>query len=303
LISGATFLASNILAMTQRNAKRVLAWSTIGNLGLVAMCVGISTSLAIAAGVILLLYHSISKALLFLSVGAAKEGLGSEDIEAMEGMRAKMPFVSAALFIGIFTIVLPPFGMFASKWIISSAALTFPLLIFLLGVGFASTLVYYFKWVGNILSAAPGSRRVTLRADPLPANYKWTLGSLMGGAIVLSALIGPVIRYLVQPFIDRHFILPVGTNDLNIFTSSGEFPVLVLLLLVGLIFAGLAIIVRPGEEEMSKPYASGEDFDFESRGNYFASEAAVMQGIKVSEGAGVLLVVLLIALPIALEVM
>ena len=58
-------LASNILAMTQRNAKRVLAWSTIGNLGLVAMCVGISTSLAIAARVILLLYHSISKALLF----------------------------------------------------------------------------------------------------------------------------------------------------------------------------------------------------------------------------------------------
>ena len=302
LISGATFLASNVLAMTQSNAKRVLAWSTIGNLGLVAMCVGISTSLAITAGVILLLYHSISKALLFLSVGAAKEGLGSEDIEAMEGMRTTMPFVSASIFIGVVTIVLPPFGMFASKWIISSAAAAFPLLIFLLGVGFAGTLVYYFKWIGNILSAVPGKQRVSLRADPLPLNYKWTLGSLMAGAVVLSALIGPAIRYLVQPFIERHFVLPVGTNDLNIFTSSGEFPVLVFLLLVGLIFVGLALIVRPGKEEVSKPYASGEDFHFESRGNYFATGAAVTQGIKISEGTGILLVALLIAVPIVLEV-
>lgn len=301
LVGGATFLASSVLALTQSNAKRVLAWSTVGNLGLMTMCVGVSTSLAITAGVILLFYHSISKALMFLSVGAAKERLGGEDIEAMQGMRTTMPFVSAAIFVGVITIVLPPFGMFASKWIISSAAATFPLLIFMLGVGFAGTAVYYFKWVGNILSAGPPAGAVSLRSDPLPSNYKWTLGALMAGAVVMSALIGPVVRYLVQPFIERFFILPVSTNDLNIFTTSGEFPVFIILLLTGIIFIGLSLLVRPGKEEVSKPYASGEDFEFESRGNYFLTEASVRQGLMISEGAGILLVIGLLAIPMLLE--
>lgn len=304
LVGGASFLASTVLAMTQSNAKRVLAWSTVGNLGLIAMCVGVSTPLAITAGLILLFYHSISKALMFLSVGAAKERLGSEDIEDMQGMRTTMPFVSAAIFVGVITIILPPFGMFASKWLISSAVTTFPLLIFLLGVGFAGLVVFYFKWIGNILSAGPPAERVTLRTDTLPRIYKWTLGSLMAGAVVLSALIGPVIRYLMEPFIERHFVLPVGTNDLTLFTTSGEFPVFLFLLLTGIIFVGLAFIVRPEKEEVSKPYASGEDFEqeFETRGYYFATEASVERGIRISEGAGILLVAVLVAVPLLLEV-
>jgi len=304
LVGGASFLASTILAMTQSNAKRVLAWSTVGNLGLIAMCVGVSTPLAITAGIILLFYHSISKALMFLSVGAAKEHLGSEDIEDMQGMRTTMPFVSAALFIGVITIVLPPFGMFASKWLISSAATTFPLLIFLLGIGFAGLVVFYFKWIGNVLSAGPVSERVTLRTDPLPRMYKWTLGALMVGAVGLSVLIGPVLRYLIEPFIALHFALPIESNDLSLFTSSGTFPVFVFLLLTGIIFLGLAFIVRPGKEEISKPYASGEEFEqeFETRGIYFTTEATVAQGIKLSEGAGILLVAALIAVPLLLEV-
>jgi ech hydrogenase subunit A len=302
LVGGVTFLAASVLAMTQSNSKRVLAWSTVANLGLITMCVGVSTSLAITAGVILLFYHSISKALMFLSVGAAKERLGSEDIEAMQGMRTAMPYVSAAMFIGVITIVLPPFGMFASKWLISSAAATFPLLIFLLGIGFASTAVYYFKWIGNVLSAGPPAEAVTLRNDPLPRNYKWALGALMAGAIGMSALIGPVVRYLVQPFVERFFALPVSTNDLNLLTTSGEFPVFIFLLLTGIIFVGLGLLVHPGKEEVSIPYASGEDFEFESRGNYYLSEVSVERGTTVSEGAGVLLIVVLLAAPILLEV-
>jgi ech hydrogenase subunit A len=272
LVGGASFLAATVLAITQSNAKRVLAWSTVGNLGLMTMCVGISTSLAIIAAVILLLYHAISKALMFLSVGAVKERTGSEDIESMQGIRTTMPFVSLAIFIGVITIVLPPFGMFASKWLISEAAVTFPLLTFLLAAGFAATFVFYFKWIGTVLSAGPGARSVGWKNDPLPRNYKWTLGALMAGAIVLSVLIGPVLRYLIDPFVGRHFALPVNTNDLTLFTTAGEFPVFLFLLFVALIFVGLAFLVRPSKEEVSTPYACGEDFTFESRSNYYLSE-------------------------------
>ncbi|MBI0584570.1 MAG: NADH-quinone oxidoreductase subunit L [Methanomassiliicoccus sp.] len=302
LVGGATFLASTVLAMTQSNSKRVLAWSTIGNLGLITMCVGISTPLAITAAVVLLLYHSISKALLFLSVGVVKERLGSEDIEDMQGIRTTMPYASAALIIGVFTLVLPPFGMFVSKWLIVAAAGTYQLLLFLLVLGFAGMMVYYFKWIGTILSAGPGARSIPVREDSLARNYKWTLGALMAGAVVLSALIGPVLRYLIAPFIERYFVIPVGTDNLSLFTSSGEFPVFLFLLLTAIIFLGLMFLVRPGEDEVSKIYAGGEEFELETRNNYYWDGAKVLRAVAVSEGAGVLMVVAILVLPFLLEV-
>ena len=302
LVGGASFIASCVLAITQSNAKRVLAWSTIGNLGLITMCVGISTPLAITAAVVLLLYHAISKALMFLAVGAVKERLGSEDIEDMQGLRISMPFASLAISVGILTIILPPFGMFASKWMISGAALTFPFLLFLLGLGFAGMIVYYFKWLGTMLSTGPGARAVKLAEDPIPRNYRWTLGVLMVGAVGLSALIGPTLRYLILPFVEGHFILPVSTDDLSLFTASGEFPVFLFLLFAALISVGLGLLVRPESDEVSTPYACGETFEFESRSNYYLDEEQVRLGTSVTEGAGVLLVALTLVLPVMLEV-
>lgn len=303
LVGTVTFLASCILAITQSNAKKVLAWSTIGNLGLITMCVGISTPLAVTAAVVLLLYHAISKALMFLSVGVVKERLQSEDIEDMQGLRTSMPFASTALSIGILTIVLPPFGMFASKWLISEAAVTFPFLMFFLGVGFAGMVVFYFKWMGTILSVGPGVRSTPLKGDPLARNYFWTLGTLMVGAVALSALIGPVLRSLVLPFVERHFPPPVGTDDLTLFTSSGEFPVFLFLLFVAIIVLGLGLIVRPEEGEVSTPYACGETFEFEYRGNYYLGEEHVRQGIALTEGVGAVLVGAVLLLPLLLEVL
>jgi ech hydrogenase subunit A len=304
LVGGASFLAASVVAMTQSNAKRVLAWSTVGNLGLITMCVGVSSALAITAGVILLLYHSISKALMFLSVGAAKERLGSEDIEDMQGIRTNMPFVSAALFIGVLTIVLPPFGMFASKWLISEAVTAFPSLMFIMGLGFAGIVVFYFKWLGAVLSAGPGARSIKLKDDPLPRTYRWTLGTLMAGAIVLSALIGLVVQYLIAPFIERHFTLPEGTEYLYLFTLSGELPVLLLLTLTVLIFVGLRVILRPApREEIAKPYAGGEEIEFEGRSNYYLKEGTIKRAIRWSEAAGALLVAALLVAPLLLEVL
>jgi hypothetical protein len=57
------------------------------------------------------------------------------------------------------------------------------------------------------------------------------------------------------------------------------------------------------EESIAGPLASGEDFDFESRGNYFMSDASVRQGISISEGAAVLLVIALHLAPVVLEVL
>ena len=80
-----TFLAASAMAVSQSNGKKILAYSTIGNLGLIFACAGINTPEAITAAILLIIFHAFSKALLFLSVGDIEQHTGSLDIEVMRG--------------------------------------------------------------------------------------------------------------------------------------------------------------------------------------------------------------------------
>lgn len=89
-----TFVMCSALALSQRNAKRVLAYSTIANLGLIIASAGIGTPLAVAAAIMLILFHAISKALLFLCTGEIEHTIGSRDIEDMAGLIKKAPLLT-----------------------------------------------------------------------------------------------------------------------------------------------------------------------------------------------------------------
>ena len=291
-IGGLSFLIASILALTQSNAKRVLAFSTIGNLGLIVLCVGISTGPALVAALILLLYHAISKALMFLSVGVVHEEVGSYDIEDMVGLRKKMPFISLAMFIGIVTIVLPPFGIFASKWLISEASVSAPIIAFLLAAGFTAISVFYFKWLGNILTDSEENERHGPDKEQISSYYRWTTGSLVVAAIVLSMIIGAVVTYILNPYILMHFQSPVSSNLFSLSTSEGTFPVLIIMLFLIVVIAVFGIMGRKTNNKgRSIPYACGEDIPFTPSGSYYLSEARVSTVIRVSEVLGALIIV------------
>lgn len=86
MVGGTTFLMATFAAVSQSNAKRVLAYSTIANLGLIVTCGGIGTAEAVWAGVMLIIFHAVTKSLLFLCVGTAEHNIGSRDIEDMDGL-------------------------------------------------------------------------------------------------------------------------------------------------------------------------------------------------------------------------
>jgi ech hydrogenase subunit A len=300
-VGGLSFLATSILAMTESNAKRVLAYSTIGNLGLITMCVGINTSLAISAAIILLLFHAVSKALLFMCVGVVKHETGTQEIDAMSGLRDRMPFVSIAFAVGVFTIMLPPFGMFASKWLISEAAISLPLLTFLLATGFAATIVYYSKWLGRVLSAGSEIDRASLARDRLAGLYRYTLGSLAVGAILMSFLISWIVKYLVNPYIVLTFKSSVGGSGTTIFSSLGEFPIVILLIVVGTMFLLAAVFAKPKREELSQPYTGGESYQFETGGFYLMSGVTTERFNRMMNLVAVVLLVAILSIPFALE--
>jgi len=156
VIGGFSFMFCALLALSQTDTKRILAYSTISYLGLIAMCTGINTGLALTAAVALLMFHAVSKGLLFLCVGEVQHETGARDIESMEGLVNRMPLVAYIMVIGLISLMAPPFGVFVGKWLAFQSVSTFTTIsLSLLDIcfiifGSIFSVFYYSRWAGNI---------------------------------------------------------------------------------------------------------------------------------------------------------
>ena len=146
-----TLLVGEMSAFSQNNIKRLLAYSSIGQIGLILFALGIGTSYGITGGLFQFISHALSKSLLFLTVGYMIYRTGSMEISSLEGMGKKMPLSSLAFTIGAFSLIgLPPFVGFPSKFLIVRAALAegevlFTVLIGLVLLGTVIEGTYFFR--------------------------------------------------------------------------------------------------------------------------------------------------------------
>ena len=113
-VGGFTAIFAASIALTQREIKRILAYSTVSQLGYMMLALGVGS---LTASMFHLMTHAFFKALLFLSAGAVMHALADEaDIFRMGGLWKKMPWTFAVMTIGVLAIAgLPPFAGFFSK--------------------------------------------------------------------------------------------------------------------------------------------------------------------------------------------
>ena len=199
MVGAVTFLAGSLAAITTSDAKKVLAWSTIANLGLIVMCGGIGTYQAVWAGVLLIIFHALAKCLLFLCVGVVEQRLHSRDIEAMSGLVLNMPKVGVMMLIGMAGMFLAPFGMLISKWAVLKAVVdAYPALSVFIVFGSAATLFFWVKWMGKLLEVV--KPRVSAEA-PLALGQAIALYGLAAGTF-LACLFFPLISSrLIEPYV------------------------------------------------------------------------------------------------------
>jgi len=121
IVGAATALFAATIALVQTDIKRVLAYSTISQLGYMFLACGVA---AYSAGIFHLMTHAFFKALLFLAAGSVIHGLGGEqDLRKMGGLRKHMPITFWTMTIAVFTIAGCPFlAAFYSKDAILFAA-------------------------------------------------------------------------------------------------------------------------------------------------------------------------------------
>lgn len=112
-----------LLAIGQQDLKRLLAYSSISQVGYVVLGIGLGTPLGILGGLFHLFNHSVFKALLFLNSGALEYATGNRDLQLMGGVAKKMPVTGATNFVAALSIAgIPPFSGFWSKLLIIMAA-------------------------------------------------------------------------------------------------------------------------------------------------------------------------------------
>ncbi|MGQ9488826.1 MAG: NADH-quinone oxidoreductase subunit 5 family protein [Armatimonadota bacterium] len=259
LIGGFVFVVAAMLAISQQNAKRVLAYSTVSNLGLIIACAGLNTSMALSAAVMLIIFHAISKALLFMAVGVIEGGIHSREIEQMEGLFARMPVTTAVTVIGVLSMLLPPFGVLIAKWAAIESSVKLPVATVMFVIGSTFTVMFWTKWVGKLLSISPGNPPV--RVERLHPIYWGTLLFLAAGAVVFSLMVAEVLSRLVVPAVTRYYGNAGFATDIPVASEVGWFPVLLLFIVLVLAFVLPMLFIRIRRTEVAPPYLCGEQVE------------------------------------------
>lgn len=289
VVGGFTFLAGSAIAVSQRNAKRVLAYSTIANLGLIICCAGIGTTIALGAAIMLIIFHAVSKGLLFLCVGTIEHGIGSRDIEDMQGLMKKMPFTTVITVIGMISMLLPPFGVLMTKWLAIEAAVHLPVVLVLIIIGSAFTVFFWSKWIGIILTM---SYKTKYFVEKLSVSVRVALATMMVIVLSASILITPLFNTLILPQLTSYGMADSSTlvggsggiwlgNGSNVFMGGfASIPFFLILLVVILTIPYFLRRTKP--ERIKPPYFGGELANDDIRGLQFIGPGDKLETIVVT---------------------
>ncbi|MCY4087759.1 MAG: NADH-quinone oxidoreductase subunit L [Actinomycetia bacterium] len=158
LLGGVTILIAGAVALVQTDIKRVIAYSTMSQIGYMFAAVGLG---AFAAGMFHLMTHAFFKALLFMAAGTVIHALANEqDIRKMRGLARELPWTYRAFLIGTLALAaIPPFAGFFSKDVILAHALAEGLIgpiLWAIGlVGALLTALYAFRLLFIVFTAEP----------------------------------------------------------------------------------------------------------------------------------------------------
>jgi len=118
-----TIIAASVVALRQQNLKRMLAYSTIGQLSYVVMAAAVLTPLSEIGAAVHIVAHAFGKITLFFAAGAIYTASKKTELHQLRGIGARMPWTMAAFTIGALSMIgVPPLAGFVSKWFILAGA-------------------------------------------------------------------------------------------------------------------------------------------------------------------------------------
>lgn len=152
-----TLLAS-LVAIYQTDVKRMLAYSSVAQIGYMVLGIGLASTLGVTAAMLHLFNHALMKGALFLALGAVAYRIGSVTLRDFAGLGQRMPWTMSAIVIGGLSLIgVPPTVGFVSKWYLVQATLEqglWPIAVLIL-IGSLLALIYIWKLVETAYFGRP----------------------------------------------------------------------------------------------------------------------------------------------------
>jgi len=181
--------------IVQRDLKRLLAYSSIEHIGIVALGVGLGGPLGLFGALLHAFNHSLAKTLLFFTTGSVRETFGTLRMDRIRGMGRALPSTSAVLVVGGLAVAgLPPFGLFVSEFAILMSAFTqshyLLALLMLAAISIAfGALLYHFQ---RMLSGEPPGSPASANR-PRPLAFEIAAVSICGVCLLILGLHVPAV--------------------------------------------------------------------------------------------------------------
>lgn len=201
------------LSLSQRDMKRLVAYSSINHMGIVLLAIALWTQLGVTAAVLLMFAHGLVSGLLFMTSGSVHHSFGTRDIPSLGGITAKAPVLSTMIMIGsLASLGLPAlvsfpaeFSAFLATWEQLSYWVFLPLLALVITAAF-------YIWMMQRLNFGP-PRGMAADAHDLPTPEM--LGMVL--------LVGLIVLYGMLPFLIVHLIpvSPIFSPSLGGFHNGG----------------------------------------------------------------------------------
>ena len=144
-LGGITAVGGTLWAVAQDDAKKLLAYSSIAQLGYIIVGVGIGTPLAMLAALFMAILHGIFKSTLFMAVGAIEKQTGTTNFTEVTGLIRKMPWTFLASLMSIIALAgIPPLGGFIGKWMLYESLIGSNHYLLVIVIFFSSTAAFLY---------------------------------------------------------------------------------------------------------------------------------------------------------------
>jgi len=204
ILGAITIVVPTFIAMLQNDAKRLLAWHSIGQVGYMILGIAFGTSLSIAGGIFHFFNHAIFKTLLFMVVGAVEyRTKGIRDLNSLGGLIKKMPITFIAALVGACGLIgVPLTNGFVSKWLIYKTLILerAPFLAFAALIGTWGTILSVYKFLHNMF------------LGQLPEKYKDIKDAPFSMKIPMLILSFAILLFGILPGIPLRIINAIGTS-------------------------------------------------------------------------------------------
>jgi NADH-quinone oxidoreductase subunit M len=197
MLAAVTILVPTFMAIKQNDAKRLLAWSTVGQAGYIILGLVYGTNLALVGGLFHFFNHALFKALLFLAIGAVEYRTRTRDLNSLGGLAVRMPVVFYSALVGICALVgVPLTNGFVSKWLIYKSLILegSPFLALFALAGTWGAILYSYKLIHHVFLGQLSARHSEV--EPAPWSMRLPLVILSAGVILFGIVPGLPLRVL-----------------------------------------------------------------------------------------------------------